>query len=234
MRNPLTNLTPVLTLTLALSLSTGAFAIPAPTPAVPAAVPAAAPTFKTGTVVETMDSGGYTYLQIENNGQKRWVAIPKATIKVGQQVKIALGVEMGQYFSKSLNRTFDSIYFTRGLAGNPGELPHAIPAPPPISMPAEKMSPPEKTGKPLPPAATIAGKVAETFDAGGYTYVAVEKDGVRSWVAAPPIKIVLGQEVVFKSGFVMRNFTSGSLGRSFDSIVFTSGLATSVAPVSGK
>jgi hypothetical protein len=97
------------------------------------------------------------------------------------------------------------------------------------------MPAPEKKATPLPPSATIAGKVAETFDAGGYTYVAVEQDGQRTWVASPPVKVAVGQAVSFKSGFVMRNFTSGSQGRTFDSIVFTTGLATPAgAPAPGK
>lgn len=253
MRTPFKTLTPVLTLTLGLTISAGAFAIPnyaAATPAVPAtAAPAApaTPTFTKGTVIETMDSGGYTYLNIENNGQTRWVAIPKTMIKVGQVVEIAPGIEMGQYTSKSLGRTFDSIYFTRGLAGNPGELPHAlpsqagkmsVPAATKAPAPGHGMSAPAKKTTPLPPAATIVGKVAETFDAGGYTYVAVEQDGQRTWVASPPVKVTVGQNVSFKSGFVMRNFTSGSLGRSFESIVFTSGMETAppatAAPAPGK
>ena len=244
MRPPIKTLTPVLALTLALTISAGAFAMPKPAPAAPAT--SATPTFTKGTVVETMNSGGYTYLNIANNGQKRWVAIPQMKIKVGQEVEIAPGVEMGQYASKSLGRTFDSIYFSRGLAGNPGELPHSPPAATQMGKPAVKQSPPpghgmpasEKKVTPLPPSATIAGKVAETFDAGGYTYVAVEQGGQRTWVASPPVKVVLGQEISFKSGFVMRNFTSGSLGRSFDSIVFTTGLATlpppDGAPAPGK
>lgn len=233
MRNPIKTLPPVLALTLALMFSASAFAMPknAATPATPPT-----PTLTKGSVVETMDSGGYTYLNIENNGQKRWVAIPKTSIKVGQQVEIAPGTEMGKYTSKSLGRTFDSIYFSSGLANAPGELPHALPEATKMNMPAATKPPapghgpsPGKEVTPLPPAAIITGKVAETLDSGGYTYVAVEQNGQRTWVASPPIKVAIGQEVSFKSGFVMRNFTSGSLGRTFDSIVFTNGLTT-VAP----
>jgi hypothetical protein len=92
-------------------------------------------------------------------------------------------------------------------------------------MPPGHGSPPAVKGN-QPPAATIAGTVTETFDAGGYTYVSVAKDGQNTWVAAPPIKVAVGQEVAFKSGFVMKNFTSKSLDRTFDSIVFSIGLAT--------
>ena len=72
----------------------------------------------------------------------------------------------------------------------------------------------------------ITGKVADTFDSGGYTYVVVEKEGKRVWVASRPVKVVIGQEVTFKSGHVIRNLKSSTLGRTFDAIVFTQGLET--------
>jgi hypothetical protein len=69
-----------------------------------------------GKVIETMNSGGYTYVQIENNGQKTWVAIPQADVKVGQKVTFQPGMLMKNFKSKSLNRVFDEIYFSGGLA----------------------------------------------------------------------------------------------------------------------
>jgi hypothetical protein len=80
----------------------------------------------------------------------------------------------------------------------------------------------------------ISGRVAETFDSGGYTYVVVEKQGQRVWVASRPVKLVVGQEVAFKSGHVIRNFKSSTLGRTFDTIIFTQGLATPPAAPTAK
>lgn len=68
-----------------------------------------------GKVVETMDSGGYTYAQIENNGSKTWVAVPQTTIKKGQTVSFKPGMSMSNFKSKTLNRTFDHIVFSEGL-----------------------------------------------------------------------------------------------------------------------
>jgi hypothetical protein len=70
----------------------------------------------------------------------------------------------------------------------------------------------------------VAGKVVETIDGGGYTFAAVEKDGQRSWVAIPPTHLDVGQQVEFVPGFVMNNFTSGSLNRTFEAITFSSGV----------
>lgn len=71
----------------------------------------------TGKVVESMDSGGYTYLQIENNGKKTWVACPKTKIVVGQDITLSPGNEMKNFESKTLNRKFDSIIFSGGVIG---------------------------------------------------------------------------------------------------------------------
>jgi hypothetical protein len=44
-----------------------------------------------GKVLETMDSGGYTYVQIDENGQKLWVAVMQTPVKVGDTVEFADG-----------------------------------------------------------------------------------------------------------------------------------------------
>lgn len=69
-----------------------------------------------GKVLETMDGGGYTYVLIENSGGKAWVACPGITVEVGQMVKFQPGMPMQNFTSKTLDRTFDVIYFTGGLA----------------------------------------------------------------------------------------------------------------------
>lgn len=70
---------------------------------------------------------------------------------------------------------------------------------------------------------TISGKVVETMNAGGYTYVCVEKTGKKTWVAVPAMQVIVGQQIAFPSGQEMRNFTSKSLNRTFESIYFTGG-----------
>jgi hypothetical protein len=69
----------------------------------------------TGKVVETMNSGGYTYISVENNGKKTWAAIPLTKVKVGQEVTCLPGMEMKNFTSKTMNRTFASILFSGGI-----------------------------------------------------------------------------------------------------------------------
>jgi len=68
-----------------------------------------------GMVIETMDSAGYTYLLIDSGTEKTWVAIPETTIEKGTKVIYKPGMVMKNFFSKTLNRTFDSIIFSPGL-----------------------------------------------------------------------------------------------------------------------
>lgn len=81
---------------------------------------AVAPAFA-GKVVKTMDSGGYTYIHLQQKGGKKiWVAVPTTKVKVGKQVALLPGAEMRNFKSKTLNRTFDSIIFSEGIAPTAG------------------------------------------------------------------------------------------------------------------
>ena len=74
-----------------------------------------------GKVLETMDSGGYTYVQIENNGKKTWVAVTKTKIVKGKEISFVPGMEMQNFESKTLKRTFDRIIFSGGVLGQQGK-----------------------------------------------------------------------------------------------------------------
>jgi hypothetical protein len=110
----------VLVVVLALSflVSQSLYAAPketAPAPskeAAPAPGKEAAPI--SGKVVETMDSGGYTYALVEKSKTKTWVAVPKMKLKKGQEVSFQPGMEMENFKSKTLDRTFDKIIFSAG------------------------------------------------------------------------------------------------------------------------
>lgn len=112
------------------TLLTLSFATVITTAAVAAAMPsmagkAAAPTASTpqsaeplsGKVLQTMNSGGYSYVHLEkNDGKKVWVAVGQTTIKTGDKISFKPGMEMANFESKSLKRKFDSIIFSDGVA----------------------------------------------------------------------------------------------------------------------
>lgn len=74
-----------------------------------------------GKVVETMDSGGYTYAKLSACGQESWFAGPPVVIKAGQTLVAVDGLEMTNFTSKTLGRVFPSIQFVRSLTLVEGE-----------------------------------------------------------------------------------------------------------------
>lgn len=68
-----------------------------------------------GKVLSTKDAAGYTYLEVEENGQKLWVAVMQTKVNVGDMVEFPDSPPMVNFQSKSLNRTFDKIIFAPGV-----------------------------------------------------------------------------------------------------------------------
>ena len=64
------------------------------------------------------------------------------------------------------------------------------------------------------------GKVLETMDASIYTYVQVTGAKGPVWIAASKTPVAKGNIISYPDGAVMTNFTSKSLNRTFDSIIF--------------
>jgi hypothetical protein len=87
-----------------------------------------APAVIEGKVVETMDSGGYTYVLVQTSGEKVWAAAPPTEIKVGEKVALPTGMQMKNFYSKTLDRTFETIYFVTvlGVQGASQDSPHKV------------------------------------------------------------------------------------------------------------
>jgi hypothetical protein len=71
--------------------------------------------------------------------------------------------------------------------------------------------------------AVLSGKVVETIDSGRYSYVCLEKNNKKIWVAVYKMKVVVGKDMTFKTGMEMVNFESKTLKRTFDTIYFSEG-----------
>jgi len=66
------------------------------------------------------------------------------------------------------------------------------------------------------------GKVLQTINSGGYTYVELrEKSGEKIWLAVQAAEIAVGSQQTFNPGMIMHGFESRTLKRQFDQIVFT-------------
>ncbi len=71
----------------------------------------------TGTVKETFDSGGYTYILLDNGQGTVWAAIGATKVEVGQEISLTSGPVMKDFHSRSLDRTFPEIIFSAGIKG---------------------------------------------------------------------------------------------------------------------
>ena len=84
--------------------------------AVPAA-PAQA-TVISGTVVESIDAATYTYVEIDTGTATLWAAAPQFAVKLGDKIVVNDVMPMKNYTSKTLNRTFDVVYFSGNVKVN--------------------------------------------------------------------------------------------------------------------
>lgn len=71
------------------------------------------------TVDEVIQGSNYTYLFVSENGRKSWIAVNKQEAQKGEVYSFDKALQMDNFTSKELNKTFDVIYFVSELKGNP-------------------------------------------------------------------------------------------------------------------
>ncbi len=143
--------------------------------------PASAGESHKGVVVETMDSGGYTYAKVDENGKEIWIAGPPAKLSKGEQVSFSEQMRMEHFTSSTLNRTFDELLFVGGFdtGSTPAAGPVAMHPPMTPATASEEavaaMHPPMTPPTVAPPAEPMA-KVE-----GGYTVAELyaQKDALK-------------------------------------------------------
>jgi hypothetical protein len=84
----------------------------------------------------------------------------------------------------------------------------------------------------------LAGKVLETMDAGGYTYLRLDTAAGPAWAAVEQSTVKKGARVTVVGSVAMDGFESRTLGRRFDRIVFgaleAAGEAEQAAPARSR
>ena len=76
----------------------------------PSAVSAASLPNK-GKVVSVIDASIYTYIEVSQGDKVIWLAAPAVALKKDDNIRFSDGVEMKDFHSKTLDRTFPSIIF---------------------------------------------------------------------------------------------------------------------------
>ncbi len=70
-------------------------------------------------IVDFMDVANYTYLQVSENGNEYWIAAPQTKVEKGETIYYSQGMEMKNFHSETLNRTFPSIFFVQSISSSP-------------------------------------------------------------------------------------------------------------------
>jgi hypothetical protein len=114
--------------------------------------PVAVPDLK-GEVLETMDVANYTYLRLKTQDGEVWAAVSKSEVAKGSEVTLYDPIRMSDFESKTLNRTFSTIYFGSLTKPEPKVKPEDVKPPVAVSKQADE---------PI-------GKIAKATGADGYT-----------------------------------------------------------------
>lgn len=85
----------------------------------PALVWSAQKEILSGTVQFTKVEGKYTYIQLQQAGKEVWVAASDFDVTVGDEIEYAGGVQMYDFHTKALDRTFDEILFLTNIRKKP-------------------------------------------------------------------------------------------------------------------
>ena len=105
---------------------------------------------------EVLNTTSYTYVRVKENDKDQWLAITRREVKEGETYYYMDGMEMKNFPSKELNRTFDSILFIDKFSDQPYV---AQQTPSMTTPPGSKKSVPEKanvTVEPVKGGVTIA------------------------------------------------------------------------------
>lgn len=149
-----------------------------------------------GRITDIINAAGYYYIQVDANGKEIWLASNPSDLEIGQEVRWGSFAPMPNFHSKALDKTFDVLFMVSQV------------------VPADQAV-----------AAPNRGTVTELLAGGGYHYLEVDTNGEKKWLAAPMSQVNVGDTVTWGSASPMANFSSSSLGRTFDVVYFVGGVS---------
>ena len=69
-------------------------------------------------VVEVIQVPDYSYLEVEEKGERYWMAVGRGNYEKGEQLFYSQSMEMNNFKSTTLERTFDRILFVQNISRN--------------------------------------------------------------------------------------------------------------------
>lgn len=86
-------------------------------------------------VVDVVQASAYTYLEVSEKGEQFWIAVNLIEAKKGDVLHFSQSMEMTDFHSRDLNRTFEKLYFVDDISSSPIPMKgHATQSIPPGSM----------------------------------------------------------------------------------------------------
>ena len=155
-----------------------------------------------GKVVDTMNSGGYTYIQLDDGTGTVWAAIPQTTVDLGTEGTIT-GSIMKNFPSSTLDRTFDAIIFSDGIQAAAIDNPTN----------ADILESPASYDR-----VVVSGTVNQTMDTSSYTYIELDDGTGLIWAAVSQTEIAIGDNVTV-SGGAQSGFESTTVDMTFPVLV---------------
>lgn len=73
-----------------------------------------------GSVLEISQVAGYTYVKVDADGDVVWAAAPTVPVQVGDTVSFTTNMPMRDFYSKTLQRNFEIIYFVDQFKSDTG------------------------------------------------------------------------------------------------------------------
>lgn len=70
-------------------------------------------------VQEVLQVSAYSYLLVTEDGNEKWIATPSNKSEIGKTYYFKDGMEMSNFESKELNKTFETIYFVDKMSSDP-------------------------------------------------------------------------------------------------------------------
>lgn len=160
----------------------------------------------------------YTYLkvkeQIKEKDSLQWLALPLIQPKVGDVYYFDSGMQMGEFQSRELNRTFSSILFLASLGTTP-EISDLNIVPSPVKDTVTQNDTPIVLH-------TVV--VKEVIQTSGYSYLKVIEGDKTEWLAIVKIPAKAGETYTYDDAAPMKNFTSKELKRTFEEVIFVAKL----------
>ena len=157
---------------------------------------------KSGTVLETMQSGGYTYMKLKQDNREFWAAAPKTQVAVGDSVRFKEQMRIKNFTSKTLNRSFDELVFISRVGGTSAAA--------------------ETSRKKQSPSKKLSSMDPITKAEGGYTVAELfaKKDELKGKVIKVRGKVVKVSQAIMGMNWVHLKDGSGSAGT--DKVIFRS------------